>query len=343
MSFVVFLHHTIFSQNVNQNSVDSTLNHVVLKGETSYGITKKYNIDINLFYEYNPDAIKGLKKDMVLIIPFISSNPTDLDTNSNSTHSVLEGETLWSIAKKYGVNINEIKELNLLENEALQLGQTIKIPNQIVDTNNLIISMVKHPKHPLLNPCDTIIIHKVKKRETLYSLSKSYEVTIDQIIKNNPELEENGLQKGKEIKIIFRIKNCNEDSIINSISKTILSTSNDSINKIKVALFLPFLINKFDTLQANCLPSETCPVDKSSIQSIQLYNGVVLALDKLKEKGYKVLLNIYDTQKDSLHTSELLQNPELLNANLIIGPIFKGSPHSIFSESHLLSHKSCSP
>ena len=53
-----------------------------------------------------------------------------------------------------------------------------------------------------------------------------------------------------------------------------------------------------------------------------MYNGVVLALDKLKEKGYKVLLNIYDTQKDSLHTSELLQNPELLNANLIIGPIF---------------------
>ena len=322
LSFVVFLQHTIFSQNVNQNSVDSTLNHVVLKGETSYGITKKYNIDINLFYEYNPDAIKGLKKDMVLIIPFISSNPTDLDTNSNSTHSVLEGETLWSIAKKYGVNINEIKELNLLENEALKLGQTIKIPNQIVDTNNLIISMVKHPKHPFLNPCDTIIIHKVKKRETLYSLSKSYEVTIDQIMKNNPELEENGLQKGKEIKIIFRIKNCNEDSIVNSISNTILSTSNDSINKIKVALFLPFLINKFDTLQANCLPTETCPVDKSSIQSIQLYNGVVLALDKLKEKGYKVLLNIYDTQKDSLHTSELLQNPELLNTNLIIGPIF---------------------
>ena len=80
--FVVFLHHTIFSQNVNKNSVDSTLNHVVQKGETSYGITKKYNIDINLFYEYNPDAIKGLKKDMVLIIPFISTNPTDLDTNS---------------------------------------------------------------------------------------------------------------------------------------------------------------------------------------------------------------------------------------------------------------------
>ena len=287
LSFVVFLHYIIFSQNVNQNSVDSTLNHVVHKGETSYGITKKYNIDINLFYEYNPDAIKGLKKDMVLIIPFISSNPTDLDTNSS--HLVSEGETLWSIAKKYGVNINEIKELNLLKNEALQLGQKIKIPNQIVDTNNLIISMVKHPKHPLLNPCDTIIIHKVKKRETLYSLSKSYEVTIDQIMKNNPELKENGLQKGKEIKIIFRIKNCNEDSIVNSISNTILSTSNDSINKIKVALFLPFLINKFDTLQANCLPSETCPVDKSSIQSIQLYNGVVLALDKLKKKEYKVL------------------------------------------------------
>ncbi len=322
LGFILFSQYSLLSQNIDDQLVDSSLTHVVQKGETSYGITKKYNVDINLFYEFNPDAIKGIKKDMILIIPIVSSLPTKTDSSSALTHSVLEGETLWSIAKKYGVNVNEIQTLNLFETESLQLGQIIKIPNQIADTSDVVMSIVKHPKHPLLNPCDTLIIHKVRKRETLYSLSKSYHVTIDQIMQNNPELIENGLQKGKEIKIIYKIKNCIEDSLINAISSTISSTEIDSVNNIKIALFLPFLIDKFDTLKANYLPSETFPIDKSSIQSVQLFNGVILALDSLKKMGYKIDLSIHDTQKDSLHTVELLQNIELLNANLIIGPVF---------------------
>ena len=322
LGFILFSQYSVLSQNIDDQLVDSSLTHVVQKGETSYGITKKYNVDINLFYEFNPDAIKGIKKDMILIIPIVSSLPTKTDSSSALTHSVLEGETLWSIAKKYGVNVNEIQTLNLFETESLQLGQIIKIPNQIADTSDVVMSIVKHPKHPLLNPCDTLIIHKVRKRETLYSLSKSYQVTIDQIMQNNPELIENGLQKGKEIKIIYKIKNCIEDSLINAISSTISSTEIDSVNNIKIALFLPFLIDKFDTLKANYLPSETFPIDKSSIQSVQLFNGVILALDSLKKMGYKIDLSIHDTQKDSLHTVELLQNIELLNANLIIGPVF---------------------
>ena len=322
LGFILFSQYSVLSQNIDDQLVDSSLTHVVQKGETSYGITKKYNVDINLFYEFNPDAIKGIKKDMILIIPIVSSFPTKTDSSSALTHSVLEGETLWSIAKKYGVNVNEIQTLNLFETESLQLGQIIKIPNQIADTSDVVMSIVKHPKHPLLNPCDTLIIHKVRKRETLYSLSKSYQVTIDQIMQNNPELRENGLQKGKEIKIIYKIKNCIEDSLINAISSTISSTEIDSVNNIKIALFLPFLIDKFDTLKANYLPSETFPIDKSSIQSVQLFNGVILALDSLKKMGYKIDLSIHDTQKDSLHTVELLQNIELLNANLIIGPVF---------------------
>ena len=322
LGFILFSQYSVLSQNIDDQLVDSSLTHVVQKGETSYGITKKHNVDINLFYEFNPDAIKGIKKDMILIIPIVSSLPTKTDSSSALTHSVLEGETLWSIAKKYGVNVNEIQTLNLFETESLQLGQIIKIPNQIADTSDVVMSIVEHPKHPLLNPCDTLIIHKVRKRETLYSLSKSYQVTIDQIMQNNPELIENGLQKGKEIKIIYKIKNCIEDSLINAISSTISSTEIDSVNNIKIALFLPFLIDKFDTLKANYLPSETFPIDKSSIQSVQLFNGVILALDSLKKMGYKIDLSIHDTQKDSLHTVELLQNIELLNANLIIGPVF---------------------
>ena len=101
-------------------------NHVVVKGETSYGIAKKYNIDLNLFFEANPSATNGLKRGQTLRIPltsFIDSNePANIDTNLKK-HIVIKGETLWSIAKQYGVKVEVIKDYNNLEISELELNQ----------------------------------------------------------------------------------------------------------------------------------------------------------------------------------------------------------------------------
>ena len=327
--FIVFNHISVLSQKTDTLIIDSTINHVVKKGETSYGISKKYNVDINLFYQYNPDAIEGLKKDMVLVIPkytIPTKSQIEPDSTSHLTHSVINGETLWSLAKKYGVSINDLKSINNLEDEGIQLGQLIKIPNELVDTNNIVKSLVKHPNHPLLKSCDTIVFHKVKRKETLYSLSKLYNITINQIIKNNPELESAGLQKGSRLKIIYKIKNCEEDETINDSTLTSIIKLNDTINDsaklIKVSLFLPFLIDDYQKLILDCKLNENCPLEKSSVNSIQLYNGIVLALENLRDSGYNISLSVYDTKKDTSIISEILNSAELLNSDLIIGPIF---------------------
>ena len=60
-----------------------------------------------------------------------------------------------------------------MANNELSESQLLLIPNIQTDTTNIIQPIIKHVDHPMLNECDTLIIHKVKKKETLYSISKN--------------------------------------------------------------------------------------------------------------------------------------------------------------------------
>ena len=300
--------------------------HTVSKGETSYGIAKKYQIDLNDFFNYNPSASNGLSKGDTLKIPiktFINQTLDNEIDSSVKTHKVMPGETLWSIAKIYGVKLPTIKAYNKLLTNELSEAQLLLIPNIQIDTSNIVQPLFKHVDHPLLKKCDTLIIHKVKKKETLYSISKKYTIGLDQIIKNNPFLNEFGLKKDQELKIILRIKDCIEDSIENE---------NDSLDffigsiyeqkTLRISLVLPFFIDKSDSIIVNCPENTNCSIDKISENSFQIYNGVKIALLDLKDLGYNLELNVFDSKYDTNTIKEILQDTLFKSSNLIVGPLF---------------------
>ena len=178
---------TVNMVSVSSQTIDSTkfIFHKVVKNETSYGIAKKYEISLNDFFLANPNASSGISKGEIVKIPFkFFENKefgTDIDTVLKK-HKVLKGETLWSISKIYGVQLSVIKSYNNLISNNLKDNQILFIPNIIADTVNQITPLIKHVDHPLLNSCDTIIFHKVKKKETLYAISKKYQTALDKII-----------------------------------------------------------------------------------------------------------------------------------------------------------------
>ena len=320
---VIFFISNLIAQ---ENKILKFTFHTVSKGETSYGIAKKYQIDLNKFFTYNPDASNGLSKGDTLKIPiktFISQTIGKEIDSTIKKHKVLPGETLWSIAKIYGVKLSTIKAYNKLLSNELSESQLLLIPNIPSDTNNIVKPLFKHVDHPLLKKCDTLIIHKVKKKETLYSISKLYIVGIDQIIKNNPFLNELGLKKDQELKIILRIKDCIENSRVNeNDTLDILFGSNYDQNILRVSLVLPFFINKSDSIIENCPKNTNCSIDKISENSFQIYNGVKIALLDLKELGYNVELNLYDSKYDTNTIKEILLDTLFKTSNLIIGPLF---------------------
>ena len=312
---------------VSSQTIDSSKFslHTVVKSETSYGIAKKYQISLNDFFLANPNASNGLSKGEIVKIPIkLFENKEvgiDIDTVLKK-HKVLKGETLWSISKIYGVQLSIIKSYNNLISNNLTDNQILLIPNIIADTINQITPLIKHVDHPLLNSCDTLIIHKVKKKETLYAISKKYQIGLDKIIKHNSFLEEEGLKKGQELKIIYRLKDCIEDSIIPAKDSLLLTDQLINNNVINVSLLLPFFIDQSDSIIKECPENTTCSLKKITENSILTYNGIKIALDELKEKGYNIELSIYDTKYDTTTTKEILSDSLFMKTQLIIGPLY---------------------
>ena len=324
--FALLINFQSYAQLVDSSKIKI---HTVQNGETSYGIAKKYQLDLNLFFQYNPEAAKGIKKGQVLNIPYIHVNKESLvkksvnkDTNL-IRHKIKSGETLWSVAKLYGVQVNVIKSYNNLKTNIVDLNQNLLIPNLITDTNNIVNPLIKHPSHPLLSPCDTLIVHKVKKKETLYGIANFYKIGIDKIIKTNPILSEKGLGRDQLLKIVYRITDCNEDSL-KKYTDTIVSVSHSQFikNNLNVSILLPFKLDETDSLLFDCEEPSVCPLSKNTINSLHILNGIKMALSELKLKGYNLNVNIYDTKYDTSEVKMIISDTIFMKSHLVIGPLY---------------------
>lgn len=239
------------AQNRKKDQEVDIIDHQVQLGESVRLISKKYLVDPAEIYKLNKFAVEGISQGMVLQIPVprkegapekeiasgemapnelngsvptndksietetIAENPIPnseikkiviTETKTEVNHKVTPKETLYSLARDFNVSVDDIKANNPeVVKKGLKIGQIIKIqteksidiqqstsvaetkPSQIKDntTNNTSKSIVKH--------------HKVQPKETLYSLSKKYNVTVDDIKMQNDELLKNGLQIGQTL------------------------------------------------------------------------------------------------------------------------------------------------
>jgi LysM repeat protein len=120
--------------------------HKITKGEGVYSISKKYGVPSNAIFEANPGSEKGIKIDQVLLIPRVKGMAVNTQTASKTntvaetakTHKVVKGNTLSSIAKQYNLTLQEIKQINNLSSDNIQLGQLLKVSKSNVVTPEVI-------------------------------------------------------------------------------------------------------------------------------------------------------------------------------------------------------------
>ena len=91
--------------------------YIVQKGDSIWGISRKYNIRVNDLIELNNLSDLNIKVGQILLVP------KQLD----NTYIVEKGDTLWSISKKNNISVNELKELNNLTNNTISIGQVLKV------------------------------------------------------------------------------------------------------------------------------------------------------------------------------------------------------------------------
>lgn len=196
--------------------------HKVEQGQTLYSISQRYNVSIEDIKKINPELKDGLKAGQELLIP-LTPKPADKPVKTTADykeHKVEAGETLYSLALKYGVPIPEIKKINPeLAEEGLKAGDILRIPAKVEpkkeagteDKARLAaeIARAKSEREAgdrLKSPealeftSGQYHIHKVEAKETAYSISKKYRISLDSLYILNPEAE-NGLRIGQLLKL----------------------------------------------------------------------------------------------------------------------------------------------
>ena len=178
---------------------------------------------------------------------------------------------------------------------------------------------------------DSIVNHTVQKKETIFSLSKKYGLSMNEIIKANPGIQIDKLKRRSILIIPLRKKNV----VKNEVDVVVESLKNDSINPLdfklydltkekfkkiefELAFLAPFKLNTVVLDSVEDTEKNLSEVNLTTI-SINFYNGLSYAVEELKDLGINVNVSIYDTENDLNKINEL-KSLDLKKFDLIIGP-----------------------
>ncbi|GAB5399665.1 MAG: LysM peptidoglycan-binding domain-containing protein [Aureisphaera sp.] len=171
--------------------------HRVEQGETVYSIAKKYNVSESAIYQLNPDAKNGIGTHTILIIPSSDVVLGSPEPTSFKKHKVRRKETLFSIAMKYDVTVDDIKKYNKhLYASSLKKGERLQIPIFPEETTTVVTN-----ENSSSNSGDSnYATHLVAPKETKYGIARKYGITIEELETLNPNMPGN-LPIGTELKV----------------------------------------------------------------------------------------------------------------------------------------------
>jgi len=192
-------------------------------------------------------------------------------------------------------------------------------------------------------------VHQVKKGQTLYSISKAYDVSMEEIIAANPEIKL-GLKANQTLLIpspgqeplpeLTPLPDVSEqDSLGTDLND--LPGEEPALNELRnplvhipctvepgsgeevynIALLIHLFLNEQDVRETELRAQQRTDTYKS-FRYIQFYEGLLLAVDSLSKTGMKLNLYVYSLETNPSAVGELLKKPELEKMNLIIGMIF---------------------
>lgn len=169
--------------------------HTVKKGETVMQIAQKYKITPHDIYQMNPSAKEGIKENEVVLIPALNvGKPQEAVTPSAkaSTHTVKPKETMFGIARQYGVSVDALKQANPVLADGLKIGQVITIPGGPAAVKTEAPAAVPAPAKPAKQVAKgSTITHIVEPKETKFGIAKRYGISVAELERQNPGIVQN--------------------------------------------------------------------------------------------------------------------------------------------------------
>ncbi len=227
------------------------------------------------------------------------------------THKVKKGETIESIAKTYMVTPYDIYALNPDAKNNLQPNMVIIIPES---------KLLEKPVEAEVTKLVGYKTHKVKRKETLYSISKKYNVTVDDLKKHNNRLYSENLRKGDRINIP-RYDKVNETTTLQNTLRSYQVQPKEG--KWRIAYKFGITVDELEKLNPKMV--DTLQVGQK-INVPNIANNEEKEIDDefgyytvLKREGFMALDRKLGLSKEELERL----NPELKDGGLKLGMILK--------------------
>ncbi len=273
-------------------------------------------------------------------------------------YKVQKSEGFYSIGKKFMVSREVIVQYNPETAEGIKLGQVLKIP--VTEDNKSLSSFEEMTVVPEYKVEDSGIVHKVRSKETLYSISNRYEVSVDDILELNPQAVK--LNVGMELRIPKKVELKNDNTTITSRTaqqseNVAVQTAPASSTQVassaagtQVSGITSDNLDNYSTQEdsnsaydadwyanasakrkglndlriAVLLPFSLDSVvrDNNMNHFVDFYRGCLIAADSLKNLGMNITVDAYDIGNSSIQLGNVLADPQLRKADMIFGPAY---------------------
>ena len=167
--------------------------YTITQGDGLFAIARRFGIKQSDLHEANDNLSTDIKAGDKILIPIIENTPEN-KSNALTTHVVEAKQTLYGISKMYNISVDSLLALNPSAKAGIKVGETLIISrNKSIKQQPMVEPNVEKTQNQ-----DANITHVVNRKETLFSISKKYNVAIHDLISLNPELK-NGLKAGTTI------------------------------------------------------------------------------------------------------------------------------------------------
>lgn len=293
------------------------VSYIVKSGETMKSIAKNYDISTRDLLRLNPDIGRKPKENTVIIVPNKNYGKQVIESEKTltETYIVKPKETLFGISKKHNITIEELIQANPdLLHDGLKIGMHLTVPVAIESEES---------------DSTNYITHTVVKDDTVYNLTKKYEVSQENLMALNPALSE-GLKLGMVLKIkpiATTIEQDTTEGLLedeDTVATAFFKEAFDLKKTINVAIMLPYELNKYQ----DSIPEKVLSKGNSIFNiATDFHMGTAMAIDSLRTKGITINVEYFDTQNSNYKLQTIVNRNDFSNTDVIIGPLFYAKAH----------------